>query len=134
MIVHGGGDQLCTESGVEMAVELKRLAGSVFILLDSERKVEGGDAKAPREWFRAQMQRLDIRVHLTERRALENYFPDAAVQRAFGPDVKALKAFEPHDSGRWRKRENWRIVREITSDELEENDVVRFLREVVAKK
>ena len=86
-----------------------------------------------RTWFSDQAQKLNIRVHLTERRALENYFPEAAVQRVCGIGVKALRPYEPHDGARWRKHDNWRIAREIRSEEFEKNDVMRFLREVVGQ-
>jgi predicted ATPase len=132
LVVQGGGDQLCTDAGVEMIVELQRLAKNVYILLDSERSTAGGPPKESRTWLVGETKRLGVRVQLTDRRAFENYLPEAAVQRAYGPNVHGLGPYEEHDA-RWPKRDNWRIAREIQAEELEDTDLVRFLREAVGR-
>jgi ABC-type cobalamin/Fe3+-siderophores transport system ATPase subunit len=132
LVVQGGGDQLCTDAGVAMIADLQRLAQHVYVLLDSERTSVGGEPKASRTWFAAAAAGIGVRVHLTDRRALENYLPEAAVQRVFGPGIHALTEFEGHD-GRWPKRENWRIAREIQATEIEDNDLIQFIREVISQ-
>jgi hypothetical protein len=66
---------------------------------------------------------------MTQRRALENYFPDYAVKAAFGSSFGGLQPYDrlaDHSNG-WRKADNWRIAHHLKKDDLLQTDVGRFL-------
>jgi energy-coupling factor transporter ATP-binding protein EcfA2 len=127
-----GGDQLVTGSREMELHELRRLSGSIFALVDSERH----DASAPpaerRAKFEEVCKKVGFDVCLTERRAIENYFPDYAVKAAFGPNFEHLAPYErlsDHANG-WGKSDNWRIAHHVTKSDLLSSDVGRFLARI----
>jgi predicted ATPase len=129
VVIPLGGAQLIG-SGTEYELqELKRLAGRVGVLIDSERANAGEPLAKEREQFVSVCRRLQFSVHVTERRAFENYLTDEAVRRVKGDKHSALAPFQrlkevnPH----WSKTENWRIAREMTREDLLATDLGRFL-------
>jgi predicted ATPase len=127
LVIPLGGDHIFSEAGIETLQELKRLATDVFVLLDSERTELNGASKDRRGWFAEQAKTLGIKVHLTERRAIENYFSTRAIQLAISADSKALGPYESHSAAMWRKHDNWRIAREMTLADLASTDVGVFM-------
>ena len=124
-----GGDQMVAGNRELELQELKRLSNNISAVVDSERPSAGAPAASRRLKFEEVCQRLGYRVCLTERRALENYFPDRAVKEAFGPSFRELTPFDrlsDHPNG-WSKSDNWRIARHITKQELLTHDVGLFL-------
>jgi hypothetical protein len=78
-----GGDQLVT-GGREMELQdLRRLSDNIFVLVDSERHGLGAPAAEGRLKFEETCKKIGFDMCLTERRAIENYFPDYAVKAAF---------------------------------------------------
>ncbi|MFI5297714.1 MAG: ATP-dependent endonuclease [Polyangiales bacterium] len=125
----GGGAMI--RAGVEHELaELTRLGVNVFALVDSERTAAGEPVSPAHESFRSVCERdLKFNVHITSRRATENYFTDAAVRAVFGPNRRALGEFESlkeHPQA-WRKQENWRAARAMTLADLQATDVGQFL-------
>jgi hypothetical protein len=68
---------------------------------------------------------VGIRVHLTERRATENYFTDPAVKAALGNKHTALGAYDKLTV--WFKRDNWQIAGRMARTDLDATDVGQFL-------
>jgi predicted ATPase len=115
---------------IEMQLEeVKRISEHVAALIDSERPAAGAPVAAKRAAFVDACRRAKICCHVLERRAIENYLSDGAVQRVKGEKYQALGPYQaPGDiSPMWAKAENWRIAREMTSDELTTTDLGKFL-------
>jgi hypothetical protein len=68
-----------------------------------------------------------IPCHLTELRAIENYFPDGAVKLVV-PTLSALSPFEEAPRS-WAKQksQNWKMATNMTIDEIRSNDIGKFL-------
>lgn len=130
LVIPLGGDEIQSDAAATTISELKRLTGRLYVLLDSERTVEGGPPKAGREKFVEQCKVLNVPVHLTKRRALENYLTDRAVKAGLGPEYSSVEPYQRLKDAAipWSKRENWRAARELTLEELDGTDLMEFLR------
>lgn len=83
-----------------------------------------------RAQFRVPSEVLNIKCHVLERRATENYFTQRAIDKALGSGrFTALKAHESLGAApcRWNKRENKRVAREMSKSEIETTDLGMFL-------
>lgn len=98
-------------------------------MIDSERAAPGAPLAPERVGFEAACQRAGVTCHILERRAIENYLPERAVQKVKGSKYRALGPYEPlrAASPAWAKAENWRIAREMTRAELDGTDLGEFL-------
>jgi energy-coupling factor transporter ATP-binding protein EcfA2 len=127
-----GGSQLI-KAGVELELaELKRLAHDVAVLIDSERTHADSPLDTGRQAFVADCSKLGFRVHVTERRAFENYMSDEAVKCVKGVKYSALHPYETlrDRDPCWAKAENWRIAREMNREDLLATDVGKFLTDL----
>jgi ABC-type cobalamin/Fe3+-siderophores transport system ATPase subunit len=123
-----GGNQFIKGGRQRELSELARLTKNVAVLVDSERNSETDLLSADREAFAADCAALGFNVHVTQRRSIENYFPDSALKRAFGPAFHSLGLYEPLKWAKpgWPKSENWRAAREMSANDLRESDLGRF--------
>lgn len=130
VLLHLGGSQMIRPGREAELSEVLRLSEHVYALIDSEKPATDAPLSANRREFLSQCARLNIRAMATQRRALENYFPDRAVKAAFSPSYKALGEFQARSEVNpiWAKADNWRIAREMTGEELLATDVGEFLR------
>ena len=130
LVIHLSGGQTESEAAIEAVAEIQRLASNVFVLLDSERNTADGEPRRGRQLFVERCARLDVKVHLTQRRALENYFTDRAVKAAYGAEYCALELYAKlsESSRPWGKRDNWRAAREMSLDEWDGTDIFQFLK------
>lgn len=132
----GGSSLINASSGAALA-EIKRVTERVSVVIDSEREAEGAPLEASRQAFVDECEKLGFDVHVVQRRALENYFTDAAVKEVKGDSYRALGEYEqlsPLEPG-WGKNENWRIAAEMTRDDLDSTDLGDFfeaLRAIVS--
>lgn len=127
-----GGDQLA-RGGMELELsELTRITPKVYALVDSECEKEGSPPSKSRVAFAESCKSLNMKFCLTALRAIENYLTDRAIKEELGPRYKALKPFERlSDSPMgWAKRDNWRIARHMTKDELVGTDIGTFLQSI----
>lgn len=125
-----GDDMIRGDVGQELS-ELLRIGGNVKYLIDSERTTEDGMLRPNRQGFVNLCAKLGIDGLVLERRALENYFTEAAVKRAFGDASIALAPFEKKGTGQnWPKSNNWRAAAEMTKADLEGTDLGRFLEKL----
>jgi hypothetical protein len=124
-----GGDMIRGDSEQELA-DLLRIGGDVHYLIDSERTTAGATLETDRKDFMDVCDRLGISGLVLERRALENYFTDNAVKRAFGSTAQALGHFEKlakSPNPGWRKTNNWRVANEMSKTDLDGTDLGTFL-------
>lgn len=127
-----GGDQL-VRGGREFELqELRRLSQNIFALVDSERFDAVSPPAVRRVQFDEVCKKIGFGVCLTQRRALENYFPDHAVKAAFGQSFEALKPYERLDEhpNAWGKSENWRIAHYLQKSDILPTDVGTFLSQI----
>jgi hypothetical protein len=127
-----GGDQLVTGHREMELQELKRLSHNIVALVDSERPSEGAPPAERRVKFEEVCKKIGFDVCLTERRAIENYFPDYAVKAAFGPSFSQLSSYEllsEHANG-WSKSESWKIAHHVTKEDLLATDIGQFLSRI----
>ena len=103
-----------------------------WLLIDSERASASAGLAEDRKGFQEKCVQTGIDCHILERRAIEIYFPDAAVKKALGQNFAALGQFDPLSavSNRWSKRDNWRIAREMRLADLEKTDLGEFLKRI----
>jgi hypothetical protein len=108
--------------------EIKRISPNVSALIDSERTTAGQALGADRRQFQERCAAADINCKVLARRAIENYFSDAAVKAANGPKYRALAPFErlKDVSPAWAKGDNWRIARLMSPADLD-TDLRSFL-------
>lgn len=120
LIMDLGGEGMINGSRQLELAEITRIATpeKTFAVIDSERQSAQDAIPAQRRLFKNVCTDLGIHCHILERRATENYFPISAVRRAFG-DREALGAYDAL-SGRWAKKLNWKIAREMTESDLQE--------------
>ncbi|MCK1463329.1 AAA family ATPase [Bradyrhizobium sp. 2] len=127
-----GGDQMVTGSREMELQELRRLSQNIVALVDSERTIDGAQPAERRLKFAEVCRRVGFDVCLTEKRAIENYFPDYAVKAALGSSFAALAPYEllsEHANG-WSKSDNWRIAHHVTKHDLLTTDIGQFLSRI----
>jgi len=110
--------------------QMLALAIDVVAIIDSERASASDRLSSDRKGFAAMCQRLNIRCHVLERRATENYFTQRAIDQALG--LGRFKALGHHESlssvrAQWPKKSNWRIALELLRSEIEATDMGQFL-------
>jgi len=129
LLIPLGGDALINGVSELELQELKRITTNISALIDSEQSNEDAALAPNRQGFVDTCTALKINCHVLKRRAMENYFPDNAVKRAFGSAYHALQPYENFESvlPRWNKSQNWRIAREMTMTDLESTDLGEFL-------
>lgn len=124
----GGASMINAHSASELT-EVARISPKVLAIIDSERPAADATLAADRQAFVKQCRELGIEILVLERRAIENYFSDAAIKRALGDSFSALQPYQLLKEAEqpWAKRENWRIAREMERTELEGTDLGSFL-------
>ncbi len=124
----GGGSLINANSSGPLA-EVGRITSDVYVIIDSERRSEQEELGADRQGFIRACNELEFNAHVLERRALENYFTDAAVKAVKGDKYRALGPFEALTDAQptWGKNENWRIASAMTRDDLDATDIGAFL-------
>jgi hypothetical protein len=125
-----GGAQLINGRVATELAELRRISSRISVLVDSERDAADASPASDRAEFASVCSKLGFDVHLTDRRATENYLTETAIRSVKGPKYSALGPYTRlRDAPMgWSKDENWRIAREMTWPELESTDVGTFLK------
>jgi hypothetical protein len=127
----GGESVICGGREQELG-ELKRLTNRVSILIDSERGAAGEALSPARTAFAASCTKLQIRIHVTERRGTENYLTDAAIKKQIGAGYRALLPYEDFKAmtPRWGKGENWKIAQHMDRGDLMATDIGPWLEQL----
>lgn len=123
-----GSEMINAQSEAEL-IELTRISNRVSAVIDSELSDPEESLSAARQSFREACKRAKIDCKVLDRRATENYLSDRAVKRVKGPDHRALGPYQERETlaPMWAKTDNWRIAREMTSEELLSTDLGQFL-------
>ncbi|SHI19887.1 ATP-dependent nuclease [Streptomyces sp. 3214.6] len=124
-----GGDMIRGDVRQELT-DLLRIGKEVHYLIDSERSAPGTSLDPERQAFVDLCQKINITGHVLDRRALENYFTDRAVRRAFGDSARSLAPFgklAKTPGVKWRKTDNWRAASEMHKAEIDGTDLGTFL-------
>lgn len=124
-----GGAQMIN-GGCELELqEITRITENVSALIDSERVKKGEKLDENRQDFLDVCNKLGIKAHALERRAIENYLTEKALQRAKSDKYHALKPYEKLEESDlpWAKHENWRIAREMKFEDIRNTDLGSFL-------
>ncbi len=100
--------------------------------IDSERDASDAPLSPDRKAFQKMCKNVGIHCHILEYRAIENYLSERAIKSIKGEKYRSLKPYEKLEelSPGWGKQENWRIAREMTSEELDETDLGIFLNNI----
>jgi AAA15 family ATPase/GTPase len=124
-----GGSSMIHGSVAPQLEELRRITTSIAALIDSEKASADADVAPSRLAFREACLASGISCHILERRAMENYFTDAAIKQAIGPSASSLGPYEKlgEHQPSWGKANNWRIAHDMTLHDLEENDLGTFI-------
>lgn len=127
-----GGNQLAKGGVEEELAEFTRLSDNIYALVDSEKPLEGAEAKQERRAFKKTGEALGFKVHLTEFRATENYFTDRAVKEEKTESFTALEPYQLlNDCEKpWSKKDNWRIASRMSKQEIMDTDIGRFLSSI----
>ncbi|MFC4055349.1 ATP-dependent endonuclease [Actinomadura syzygii] len=122
-----GDEMIRPDVGQEIS-QLSRISSNISYLIDSERNSEDAPLARNRQGFVDLCAQQGIQGLVLERRALENYFPEAAVKRAFSDSATALGPYEKKGPGQgWPKANNWRVASLMTRSDLEGTDLGNFL-------
>lgn len=129
VILQLGGDSMINAKSEAELTEVARIGAKVHCVIDSERATQGATLSANRAAFQSICKKLAIPLLVLERRATENYFPDAAIKTALGPKFSALGEYEHLKAAvlPWGKRDNWRIARAMKAVDLAGTDLGSFL-------
>lgn len=127
-----GGSQMLDASRADLIGELKRFNVRVEVLIDSEKLDAAQPLEAKRAAFVARCQQFEIHPHVLTRRALENYWSDPAVKRAFGAAARSLLPYEKLDAqaAGWTKNRNWEAAVATQGVDLEGTDLLEFLERI----
>ncbi len=128
-VISLGGDDLANGQRTAELAEIVGLSPRIFAIVDSERTKAGASPKSARVKFAKDCQDLNIDCLVLERRSIENYFSEHAVQSVYGPTAHGLAAFDATPKG-WVKPKNWRVARAMTADDLKGTDLGAFLQKI----
>jgi len=128
-----GGSSMINSHRDDELVEIARICPDVYALVDSEKPRAEDPLPSERRGFFQSCQKAGITCHVLERRALENYFPRAAIQSVLG---RGFRELGPHDDvkrrySHWPKSENWKIVRAMRPSDFQSTDLGHFLLSVL---
>ena len=131
-LMHLGGSSMICKGREQELAELRRFSkeNKIAILIDSEQDQEGEQIRPGRQAFINDCEALGYKVHVTAKRAIENYFPEHAIQSVLGSKYRALQPYEKLEKSPngWKKMDyNWRIAKEMTKEELLATDFGEFL-------
>jgi hypothetical protein len=111
--------------------EVLRITTNVAALIDSEKPSNSAQLEPKRQALVDLFKRKNLKIHVLERRATENYFTDSAIKQAFGENYRALTPYEkltdanPH----WGKGQNWQLAAG-SAPAIDSTDLGRFLSEL----
>jgi energy-coupling factor transporter ATP-binding protein EcfA2 len=124
----GGSSGISAHRDVEL-LELRRLADTVFAVIDSERTSESEVLTNARTGFASSCKRIGIDCLVLERRAFENYLDQAVARRILGkPDAASFGLYDkPSGDWSWPKDRNWLVADGMNKSAIEGTDLGRHL-------
>jgi predicted ATP-dependent endonuclease of OLD family len=132
VVMHMGGNTTLNNvaNAKEQLAGVQRLCQRVWCVIDSDAAAPGEVGKLQRPFLEA-CKALNVPVHVTERRATENYISDAACKVTFGNKARSLGPHEKIDKSTvgWNKDQAWKAAALMEPDEFE--DIAVFLGKIV---
>lgn len=126
-----GGSSLINSGVAQHLSELHRIIdpSKIRIFIDSEKASADAPLASDRTAFVDECRKIGIAVHVSERRATENYFEANGISKALGPEHQPLEHFQLLKDApkRWHKSNNWRIARETEFEDIIDTDLGKFL-------
>ena len=116
--------------------ELRRISTNINAIIDSEKDSERSELYPGRKAFVDICKKLDINVHCTHLRAIENYFSAEAINNfkkskkyeKLGPYQKLSEA-----KLGWNKQESWKILNYMKEEDFLDTDIGDFLSKLKTK-
>lgn len=133
VLVPLGGAQLIKSKSLDELMEITRITKDVHALIDSEKSSETEALSKEREGFKNNCEKAGINCHVLEKRAIENYLTEKAIQKAMKSDkYHSLQPFQKREeiAPVWSKNDNWRIAREMDENDIKDTDLGKFLSEL----
>lgn len=124
-----GGSQMINASREHELSEILRISDNISALIDSERNAEEQPLSKDRQAFVNICNKLNIDICVLERRSIENYLTQEAIQKIKGASYSALEQYQKLEelNPGWGKAENWRIAKEMSFEEISNTDLGKFL-------
>lgn len=126
-----GGSSLIRGGITPHLSELSRIINpsKIRIFIDSEKDSADAPLATDRVEFVADCESIGIKVHVSQRKATENYFEYKGIQKVLGKDYNPLENYQKLKScpKPWHKSDNWRIARETDFEDIKDTDLGKFL-------
>jgi hypothetical protein len=130
LILPLGGNTLVNGTREDELREFTRLNHPKFVaVIDSERTGPDDPPDKAHAAFKALCDRIGLRCYVLERRSIECYFDDAAIQAVYGPTFSAFGAYGTQPYG-WHNQQNAAVARAMTMDSIAGTDLERILHEL----
>ncbi len=130
ILVLGGSTMINGRNGALLA-ELTRFGVEICCWIDSEKKSSSSSLEEDRKRFEEECTKLRIKIGISERRAIENYFPEYAIRAVAGGSISALEPYEKlKPEAHWPKANDWKIAMEMKKDDLDGTDLGAFLNSI----
>jgi len=128
----GGSSMINGKRELELA-EIKRISKNISALIDSEKRSKDSALSKGRKEFVEICKESGVKIHVLERRAIENYFTEKSIQNIKGKSYSALSAYQALGDidPTWAKSENWRIAKEMSFEEIKDTDLGKFLKSIL---
>lgn len=131
VLIQLGGSSLIRAGVTPHISELSRIIdpAKIRVFIDSEKDAADAPLATDRVAFVEDCKSIGIDVHVSQRKATENYFEHNGIQKALGVEFKPLEAYQKLKSSPkpWHKSENWRIARETEFEDIKDTDLGKFL-------
>lgn len=132
IVMQLGGSSMIRKGVQTQLAELTRIIDDpsrIHVFIDSEKDSENAHLGEDRVGFVQECEAIKIKVHVSEKRATENYFEKNGIKKALGNEFNPLNAYEKLKSSSkpWHKSDNWRIARETAFEDIKDTDLGKFL-------
>jgi len=131
VLIQLGGSSLIRGGVTPHLSELSRIIdpSKTRVFIDSEKDAADAPLAADRVAFVADCKSIGIDVHVSQKKAPENYFEHNGIQKALGAEYKPLEPYQKLKSSTkpWHKSDNWRIARETEFEDIKDTDLGEFL-------
>jgi len=130
-----GGDSGITVKRKNELKEVSKICPLVSVIIDRDGDADSSEPKKGRNKFIEMcINELGFNVHMTDQRAIENYFVKHAIRKVF-PYRKAIKALNkyeklgdgPNKKSHWSKKKNLLIAEQMEKDDIKDTDLGEFL-------